>query len=72
MLNNTKGCAIVDPESSEELPRIYSLIEKAIATPDSDEFEAVMSDLREVLKEHIRRLRETAAVKLAPGLRRVR
>ena len=59
----------MDPESSEELPRIYKLLEKAIATSDSDALEAVRSELRTVLKEHIRRLREMAAVKLAPGPR---
>ena len=41
--------------------RIYTLVEKAIATKNPDELEVVINDLREALKEHTARLRKLAS-----------
>lgn len=57
--------SFVDAQTSDDLPRIYALIAKAVATSDSDEFEQIMTELRAVLKEHIQRIRALAAAKLS-------
>ena len=48
--------------------KIYALIARAIATPESsDEFEAVITELRAALKEHIHRIRTKAVSYLPPS-----
>jgi len=46
--------------------RIEVLVTKALSTREADELERVIQDLREVLHEHARRLREVDAVRSKP------
>ena len=46
--------------------RIRELCAKAVAAPDSADFNEVMQQLRESLREHANRLRQLAARKLRP------
>ncbi len=46
--------------------RIRELCAKAVAAPDSADFNEVMQQLRECLREHANRLRQLAARKLRP------
>ena len=46
--------------------RIRELCAKAVSAPDSADFNEVMQQLRECLREHANRLRQLAARKLRP------
>ena len=46
--------------------RIRELCAKAVSAPDSADFNEVMQQLRESLREHANRLRQLAARKLQP------
>ena len=53
------GALLVEPRRLED--RIRERCAKAVATPDPTEFNEVIQQLREALREHARRLRQLAA-----------
>ena len=72
---STPGTPVVcarDRTREQEVKRvrhIHALIADAIEITDPEELEYVMAELRAALKDHIRRIKVMAAVKLGPGLR---
>jgi hypothetical protein len=54
-----------NPVGSRRLEdRISELCARAVATPDPAEFDSVIQQLRKALREHAKRLRQLAAIKL--------
>jgi len=51
---------------AERVRRIHGLIASAIDATDPEQLEAIMTELRAALKDHIRRIRVMAANKLLP------
>lgn len=51
-----------EPPTRRLQDRIEVLVTKALGTRDADELEQVIQELREVLREHAKRLREADAV----------
>jgi hypothetical protein len=54
-------------EEAERVRRIHGLIAAAIDTPEGDQLEEIMKELRAALKDYIHRIRAMAAAKLRPG-----
>ena len=55
-----------DHEEVERVRRIHALIAAAIDATEADALDKIISELRAALKDHVRRIRDLAAVKLLP------
>jgi hypothetical protein len=55
-----------DHEEVVRVRRIHALIAAAIDATDAEALDKIMTELRAALKDHVRRIRDLAAVKLRP------